>query len=99
MSWGDGASCHLPGRPGDHQIVVPVDPAAFDELLEEGAVEAAGAAVVDVLDGGVMAQPGIAQPPRQLLVVAMSDLAVEQQAEPLGMGSAGRGLRWGRSSS
>ena len=77
------------GRAGDHEIVVRVDPAAFGQLLEERAVKAAGAAVVDVLDDGVMAQTRIAQPSRQLLVIAMGKLAIEQQAEPLGMGHVG----------
>jgi len=35
-----------------------------------------------------VAQSGIAQPGGKALVAAMSDLAVDQQAEPIGMGNA-----------
>ena len=38
-----------------------IDPAALGEFLEQRAIEAAGGAVIDVFDGGLMAQPGIAQ--------------------------------------
>jgi hypothetical protein len=41
-----------------------------------------------VLYDGVVAQSGIAQPGGKALVAAMSDLAVDQQAEPIGMGNA-----------
>ena len=57
------------GRAADDQIVVRVDPIAGDELLEQGAIEAAGGAVIDILDGRLLAQPGIAQPGGELLVV------------------------------
>ena len=38
------------GRAGDQQILVAVDPIAGGELLEQGAVEAAGGAQIDILD-------------------------------------------------
>jgi hypothetical protein len=38
-----------------------IDPGTLRELLEEWAVEAARGTVIDILDGGLMAQPGIAQ--------------------------------------
>jgi len=62
-----------------------VDPAAFGELVEQRAVEAALDTVIDVLDGGLMAQPGVAQAGCQALVAAMAGFAIEQQAEPFGM--------------
>ena len=74
------------GRPAQDQIVVRVDPLAVGELVEQGAVEAARGAVIDVLDDGLLAQPGIAQPGGEPLVAAMGDLAIEQQTEPVGMG-------------
>jgi hypothetical protein len=40
------------GRPGQQQPLVAVDPLARGEALEQGAVEAAGGAPVDVLDAG-----------------------------------------------
>ena len=38
-----------------------VDPLAAGEVLEQGTLETAWGAVIDVLDDGVLAQPGIAQ--------------------------------------
>jgi len=42
-----------------------IDPAALGELLEQRAVEAARGTVIDILDGGLMAQSGIAQAGKQ----------------------------------
>ena len=50
------------GRPAEDQIVMRVDPLAIGELAEQSAVEAAWGPVIDVLDAGVLAQSGIAQP-------------------------------------
>ena len=58
------------GRPAQDQIVVRVDPLAVGELREQAAIEAARGAVIDVLDDGLVAQPGIAQPRREPLVAA-----------------------------
>src|SRR6202008_2145771 len=70
------------GRPAQNQIVVRVDPFAIGELVEQGAVEAAWGPVIDVLDAGLLAQSGIAQPGGKPLVAAMGELAIDQQAEP-----------------
>jgi hypothetical protein len=46
-----------------------------------------------------MAQPGIAQPGGQALVAAMRNLAIEQQAQPVGMAERGRvtgGFQFGK---
>ncbi len=80
------------GRAAEDQIVVRVDPVAGDELLEQRAIETARGAVIDILDGGLLAQPGIAQPGGEPLVAPIGDLAIEQQAEPFGMGER-RALR------
>jgi hypothetical protein len=48
-----------------------IDPAAFGEFLEKGAIETAGGAVIDILDGGLMAQPGIAQAGEQAPVTSI----------------------------
>ena len=80
-----------PVGPFDDQVLRLVDPAAGDQGLEQGAVETAGGAVIDVLDGGLMAQPGIAQPGPQPSLVALGDFAVEQQAEPFGVRQRGAG--------
>ena len=78
-----------PVGPFDDQVLRLLDPAPAGEALEQGAVEAACGAVVDILDDGLVAQPGIAQPRSQPAVVALGGLAVEQEAEPFGMGELG----------
>src|SRR4029078_4316717 len=50
------------GRAAQDQIVVRIDPLAAGELVEQSAIETARGAAIDVLDDGVVAQPGIAQP-------------------------------------
>jgi hypothetical protein len=62
-----------------------VDPAAFCEFVEQRAVEAAWSAVIDILDGGLMAQSRITQAREQPFVSAISALLIEQQAEPFSM--------------
>jgi hypothetical protein len=65
---------------------VRLDPFAGGKLLKQRAIEAARGPVIDVLDKGVMAQSGIAQSGSQALVAPMSDLAIDEQAEPVCMG-------------
>ena len=48
-----------------------VDPFAVRELLEQSAVEAARGAVIDILDEGMVAQSGIAQPSGKAFVAAL----------------------------
>jgi hypothetical protein len=57
---------------------VRVDPLAAGELVERPTIEAARGAVIDVLDDGLMAQSGIAQPSGETLVAAIGDLAIDQ---------------------
>lgn len=73
------------GRALDDQVVPLLDPAAESELLEQRPIQPARGAVIDALDGGLVAQPGIAQPRPQSSVLAVGEFAVEQQAEPFGM--------------
>jgi hypothetical protein len=68
------------------QVLLGLDPAALGELLEQSAVEAAGSTPVDVLDAGLVAQLGEPQPGLEPAVLSLGDLAVEQQAQPLGRG-------------
>jgi hypothetical protein len=75
----------MPGWAAQDQIVVGIDPATLDELVEQRAVEAACCAIIDILDGRLVAQPGIAQACAKPFVVAVGDLAIEQQAEPFWM--------------
>ena len=46
------------GWPHEDQIVVPLDPVALGQLLEQGAVEATRAAIIHVLHGGLLTQSG-----------------------------------------
>jgi hypothetical protein len=63
-----------------------VNPAAQGEFLEQRAIKAARGAVVDVLDGRLMAQSGEAQAGQKAAVAPVADFLVEQQSEPFGMG-------------
>ena len=82
------------GRPAQDQIVVRVDPLAGGEFVKQRPIQAAMNSIVDVLDDGIVAQSGVAQPSREALVAAMGDLTIDQQAEPIGMGK-GRHLAGG----
>jgi len=62
-----------------------VDPLTIGELVKQRAVEAAWGPVIDVLDAGLLAQSGVAQPGGKPLVAAMGELTIEQEAEPVGM--------------
>jgi hypothetical protein len=75
-----------PSGSAQDQIVVRVDPLAMGELLVQSAVEASRGSVIDILDAGLLAQSGIAQPGSKALVAAMGELAIDQQAQPVGMG-------------
>jgi hypothetical protein len=66
-----------------------IDPATLGELLEQRAVEAACDAVVDILDGGLMAQLCITQAGMQAPVTSVAGLPVEEQSEPFGMAQGG----------
>ena len=65
-----------------------VNPFAFDELLEQGAVETAGTAIVDILDAGLLAQFGDAQSSREAFVLAPGYLAIKQEPQPFVMAEA-----------
>jgi len=71
------------GRADDDQMVMIAQPLAGGELVEQGAVEAAGRVQVDVLHDGGLAQLGRAQPACEALVLAAGRFAVDQQAEPI----------------
>ena len=47
-----------------------VDPFALDQLLEQGAVKTTGIAIVDILDAGLLAQFGVAEPGYEPLVLS-----------------------------
>jgi hypothetical protein len=58
---------------------ISADPFALDELLEHDAVETAGTAIVDILDAGLLAQFGDAQPSGEAFVLAQGGLAIKQE--------------------
>jgi len=83
------------GRADKGEIVVGLDPFALRELLEQGAVQTAGDAIVDVLGACLLAQFGGAQSRRWAFVPPPRGLPVEEQGEPVGVRNvlrlAGRG--------
>jgi hypothetical protein len=70
----------------DDAIEDGVGASARGELLEQGSVETARGAVIDILHRGLMAKLGIAQAGKQAPVPSIADLVIEQQGEPFGMG-------------
>ena len=75
-----------PQGPGDDQVLFSGDPLAARQLLEEGFVEAAGTAVIDIFDCGFgVTQPGVPESVGQAAVIALGLFAVEQQGQPLRM--------------
>jgi len=64
-------------------MMMVTDPFAARKLEEESAVEVAVGAEVDVLDDGRLAQPGLAQPAGEPLVLAAGRFAVDEQPEPI----------------
>src|SRR5271157_425975 len=72
-------------RTDENEIVVGVDPLALDQLLESRTVKTAGTTIIDILDAGLLAQFGDAQPRREALVLSQGRLAIEQKPEPFVM--------------
>jgi hypothetical protein len=70
------------------QIVVDRDPFALNQLLEKGMVKTAGIAIIDILDAGLLAQFGDAQPRREAFVLPPGRFTIEQEAEPFVMAEA-----------
>src|ERR1700761_5612465 len=71
-------------------MVAIANPLAGGERLEKRPIETAGGAVIDVLDGGRLAQLGGGQAAREAAVIPGGDLAIDKQAEPIGMRHLGR---------
>ena len=68
------------GRPADQDVEMLSDPAPVGEREDERLVEAAAVPEVDVLDAGVVLEPGATQPVRELSGVAFGELAVDEQS-------------------
>ena len=71
------------GRADDEQVLVPFDPLAGDELLEQRLVEPAGRLHVDILDDGVLPEACEPQAADQPFIVALGRFAVDEQSKPL----------------
>ena len=69
------------GRSGDDEVVALAQPVAAGQRKHERLIEAAGVAVVDVFDGGGLAQAGALKPGLQAAVLAFGVLAVHEHAE------------------
>ncbi len=70
------------GLAGDQQVLAPIDPAAFDEMRHDSAIEAARRAAIEILDAGGLAQCGKLQACGQALGVSLCSLAIDKQAKP-----------------
>ena len=66
-----------------------IDPLSVGEFVEERTIEAARSSVVDVFDGGLMAQPSVSQSRHKAFVTPMTDFAIEQESEPFGVSEVG----------
>ena len=70
-------------RPGDEDVLPLLDPATRGELQQKPLVEAAGLAVVDVLDTGRKPKSGHLQPDPEPYVAPLRHLPVDEQPEAL----------------
>src|SRR5262245_66380397 len=66
--------------PTQDQVLVEVDPIAIGEFLEQRTIESARGTIIDIFDGGLVAQPGIAQSRQETLVAPITGFTIEQQA-------------------
>ncbi len=76
----DESLAHARGA-GDEHVEVLAHPLAGGELGDEGFVEAAGAAVVEVLERRALSQPRALETRLEALVLACGELAVDEQSE------------------
>ena len=77
----------------DQEILGLADPVAAGEAGELGAIEPAAGAVVDVLEAGALLELRELQQAREPTILAVDDLAIDQQREALFEGEArGRAL-------
>ena len=69
------------GRADDEQVLVPFDPFAGDELLEQRLIEPARRLHVDILDDGVLPEACEAQAADQPFVLALGGFAVDEDID------------------
>src|SRR3982074_3850673 len=78
------------GWADDEQILVPCDPLAGNEFLEQGPVEAARGFVVDVLDDSGLTQAGGLEAGVEALVLPLERLAIGHTRATFPRRGAGR---------
>ena len=78
-----------PVGPVMSRFLLAADPVTIDELGEEGALDAARRAQIDILDDCGLAQASELQARDEPFVVPLGDLAIDHQAEPLLEGERG----------
>ena len=69
------------GWPCDEQVLVAVDPVAADESGEDGAVDAAWCAQIDVFHARALAQRGELEAGRETLGVSFGGFAIDKKAD------------------
>jgi hypothetical protein len=82
------------GWAADGQVVVRIDPLTLGELLEQGAIKTARAAIIDVFDRSLLAQPGVAQSRAKPFVVSPGLFAIKEKTEPFGMAQVTLAMPW-----
>ena len=81
------------GKPGlagagwadNDQVVAVADQLGGAKVLEERTIETASRAIIDILDGGGLPELGTGQAAHEAAVVAGGDLAIDEEAEPIGV--------------
>lgn len=76
------------GRSGDDEILGVENPVTGSERGDEGTVEAARGAGVEVFQRGVLAKLGLAQQTLETFGVAVDDFGVDRKGEPFFKGKA-----------
>ena len=72
-----------PGCPCDEQVLVAVDPVADDESGEDGAVDAAWRAQIDIFHACALAQRGELEARRETFGVSLGGFAIDQKSDAL----------------
>jgi len=84
MSEGPGEkSLAHPCGADDQEVLVGPDPLPACQFLDEGAVQAPGSPVVDVLETGGLPDPAFGETPGELLVLPLEELPVGQKTQSL----------------
>ena len=70
-----------PGCPCDEQVLIAVDPVAADQPGEDGAVDSAWRAQIDVFHACALAQRGELEAGRETFGVSFGGFAIDQQSD------------------